>query len=351
MPIPIKKSYRNTTSYSTVFLWLVAYLSLCWIDRDSFDTATNLLYNAVSIVVYILIVHINVAYLVPLYLNQNKIWIYMLLMIVTICLLTPIRIYLHSLVLQSSEGHMHQIIMNWWATLLLDFVIFMCSTIYAIIIDWLAKLTELRTLKQSKLETELNFLKSQINPHFLFNTLNSIYSLSLKKSDKTPEMVLKLADIMRYNLYECNENYVPLQKEIHYLENYIAIENSRFGYKVDLVFDKSGPLDEFLIAPLILNGFVENAFKHGVSQIPASSYIHISAKLENNGRFFFEVENNKPLKKLNTIPLDGHKGGLGLENITRRLQILYPDQHELETHSDENVFNIKLIIQLKPAKP
>src|SRR4030095_9973511 len=148
----------------------------------------------------------------------------------------------------------------------------------------------MKEIEKHSLETELNFLKSQIQPHFFFNTLNNLYSLTLKKSDHAPEVVLKLSELMSYMLYESNSPKIPLTKEINYLQNYLDLEKLRFGQRLTVLFDMEGEIEDVSIPPLILILFVENSFKHGVKNIVERVQIKISLKVD-EGYIFFRVQN------------------------------------------------------------
>jgi len=154
--------------------------------------------------------------------------------------------------------------------------------------DWIQSRQRIKEREKQYLETELNFLKSQIQPHFFFNTLNNLYSLTLKKSDQAPDVVLKLSDLMSYMLYESNTSKVPLNKEIAYLQNYLDLEELRFGKRLTILFKVEGETDEVYIPPLILILFIENSFKHGVKNIVDKIEIEICLKVENENLFFQE---------------------------------------------------------------
>ncbi len=192
-------------------------------------------------------------------------------------------------------------------------------------------------------DLELNFLKSQINPHFLFNTLNNIYSLSLQKSDRSPEMILKLSDLMRYMLYECNVATVSLKREIQFLEDYIALEKIRHGDKAEITFTVEGETENKNIPPLLLIPFVENAFKHGINAQFGNAWVHIKLKLDTNATaFLFSIENNKP-----TLPEPKKQlnGGIGIENAKKRLHMIYPKTHQLRIEETNNTFIVELSIE------
>jgi two-component system, LytTR family, sensor kinase len=182
------------------------------------------------------------------------------------------------------------------------------------------------------IKTELLFLKSQINPHFLFNNLNNIYSLVYQKSDQALPAIEKLSSLLRYMLYEKKES-VPLIDEIRYIQDYIELQKLRFNFPIQIKFDVSNK-DETMIAPLLLIPFVENAFKHGDPEREMKILLH-----NQDGTLRFEVENS-----IKTGPKDSG-GGVGLENVRRRLELLYPDRHTLKIEDNENSFHITLELQ------
>jgi len=188
------------------------------------------------------------------------------------------------------------------------------------------------------LETELKFLKSQIQPHFFFNTLNNIYSLTLKRSEQAPEVVLKLSDLMSYMLYESNAAWVPLTKEINYLHNYLDVEQLRFGRRLSVAFTMEGPIEEANIPPMILILFIENSFKHGVKNNISKIHISISLVVA-NGYLYFRVEN--PASEEEMIM---ESNGIGLRNARRRLDLLFGTDYTLDIHEQDRTFIVALKI-------
>ncbi|MBS1664966.1 MAG: histidine kinase [Bacteroidetes bacterium] len=200
------------------------------------------------------------------------------------------------------------------------------------------------------LETELKFLRSQIQPHFFFNTLNNIYSLTLKKSDEAPGIILKLSDLMSYMLYESNVPQVPLAKEISYLQNYLDVEQLRFGQRLSVSFTRSGFMDDVNIPPMILILFLENSFKHGVKN--NINKIHIDISLNVDKHFlYFKVENpyteHPSADTAHTNASDPiHAKGIGLKNVRRRLDLLFPDAYTLDIQVKDNIFIVSLKMPL-----
>ncbi len=194
-------------------------------------------------------------------------------------------------------------------------------------------------LEKEKLEAELNQLRNQVHPHFLFNTLNNLYSLIIKKSDSAETAVLTLSGLMRYMLYEANVPKVPLSKEIEYLKNYVGLEKLRFEDHVDISF--SAETDAaYTISPFLLIPFVENAFKHGITS-NKESWIVISI-ITKNKTLKMQVENAKlPHKKTN------FEGGIGFANVKKRLELLYPDNYSLHTQDNELSYEVILKLNLE----
>jgi len=199
---------------------------------------------------------------------------------------------------------------------------------------------EILILREEKRTTELNALKNQLNPHFLFNTLNNLYTLSLKKSDKAPAAIMKLSKILDYLLYQCKDDYVPIQGEVRLLNHYIALEEIRYGQRLDVSFDYNIG-DQVKIAPLLLLTFTENAFKHGVSQELNKATIDIKLHARKD-KILFSISNSKPAHQRQVV--DGREA-LGLQNIRRQLELLYPNSAILNTENADNHFSLTLELQ------
>jgi len=194
-------------------------------------------------------------------------------------------------------------------------------------------------LKEEKSNAELELLKSQINPHFFFNTLNNLYGLTVEKSDDAPEVVLKLSDMMRYTIYEGKQDFVNLKDEITYLENYIELHKIRYHQHVDIRFDYEPGLD-CKIAPLFFIILLENAFKHGVERMTKNAFIHLNLTIE-NGLIRFIIENNFETPETKA-PI-----GIGLDNLEKRLALIYPRKHSLVINAQENTYQVILEIDSK----
>ncbi len=213
------------------------------------------------------------------------------------------------------------------------------SFLLKITVDYYQQKETIKKIELEKASAELNFLKAQVNPHFLFNTLNNLYALILEKSDKSGEAVLKLADIMKYLLAEGKENKVLLQKEIEMLYNYTELERLRKP-EAEITFNTSGNTTNSFITPLLLLPVVENAFKYGLNSVSKNGFVRINITVQNT-MLTVTVENNVP-PTTNNDALQSL--GLGIENVKRRLQLLYPSKYDLiiENRSDSFFVNLKL---------
>lgn len=206
------------------------------------------------------------------------------------------------------------------------------------------KQTELEQLEKLMRESEIQFLKSQINPHFLFNNLHTLYAFAIAESPKTPAIILELASVLRYMLYDCKEDFVPLSKEVQHLKNYIALHELQIQARGKVVFREDLASEKFAIPPLILMVFIENAFKHSMGSQSANIEIDIRLKVTSAGGLSFRCENNfSPDHSSQDI----HQG-IGLENVKKRLALVYPNLHTLHIQREESRFTIDLTLQLKP---
>ncbi len=192
---------------------------------------------------------------------------------------------------------------------------------------------------------ELQLLQSQLSPHFLFNTLNNLYGLSLSQHEKIPPLLLRLSDLLRYSVYEAGETFVPLKNEMEYIGNYIEFEKIRLGDRLVLTTDMKTPAStDMKVAPMLLIVFIENAFKH--SKNTAASQLYIDIRLETQGNLvFFNIKNTHQKTNVKTI-LNEHSG-MGLVNVYKRLELLYPNEHILDIQDEDGWYSVTLQLKLK----
>ena len=210
--------------------------------------------------------------------------------------------------------------------------------------DALGKQREVDTLKAAVQESELQFLKSQINPHFLFNNLNNLYSYAIVQSPKTPTIILELSAVLRYMLYDCREKFVALNKEIQQLENFTRLSELQIEERGRVSFTAENIQSNYQIAPLILLVFIENAFKHSQAGQSENIRIDIDLRMTEEGRLDFVCRNNH--QSGNSTADLSH--GIGLPNVQKRLQLLYPGAHQLTIQSTDDQYEVHLSILLQP---
>lgn len=220
---------------------------------------------------------------------------------------------------------------------------FMVAIAFAVKIvkKWIEQQKEKLEMEKRNLQTELNLLKAQLHPHFLFNTMNNLYALSLEKSSKTSEGIAKISSLLRSVLYECNEIEIDLSKEITLIKNYIDLEKMRYGTRLNLKFEQTGSINEKKIAPMMLFTFVENSFKHGSRNDADSPFIFINLKTSSD-KIEFEIENSIPG---NHRTRKRKEGGIGLQNVQKRLDIIYHGKYQLDISNEKTIFKVRLIIK------
>lgn len=208
--------------------------------------------------------------------------------------------------------------------------------------DWFDLQAKKKEIENERLNAELRFLKAQINPHFLFNTLNNLYYLAFTNSPNTTTVIEKLSQMMRYMIYDSNQTKVPLNKEIEYMKNYISLEQLRLNDQIPICFEVEGNTDQQLIVPFIFITFLENAFKHGVSGTFEGAWVHVRIVVEGK-ECTYTVKNSKPPKRKG----EGlEKSGIGLQNVQRRLELSYPGAYTLQVDDQPDSYAVQLQLTL-----
>jgi LytS/YehU family sensor histidine kinase len=207
---------------------------------------------------------------------------------------------------------------------------------------WYQQKQQTLEAEQQRTQAELELLKSQLHPHFLFNTLNNLYSYTLEQSPKAPEIVLKLSALLRFMIYESNTPYIPLSQEVALLRHYIALEQLRYGDRLDISLVISGDTSQYQVAPLLLLPFLENAFKHGTSMQIDQCWISLNLSVIDDMMHFKLVNSRDKEQTFKTTKT----GGLGLHNVKRRLDLLYNGQYQFETLMKDEVYIVNLDIKL-----
>jgi len=337
------KKYR----YHILF-WILAYvIEIALNDHNPLNSQT-LISELVNILFFMFIVYLNINYLFPHFLKEKGILPHVISLIVTSALVSPIKTLTLYLINFGNPGMQSMFIENQKIIFLTTFFVGISTTVYCVMDDWIRVQREKKKLQSETMQTELKFLRSQINPHFLFNTLNSLYAHTLRKSDEAPNIVLRMSEMMRYMLYESNEKTVFLTQEINYLENYLELERLRLSDNMKITFEINGDAGKLKIAPLIFIPFVENAFKHGPNSSLQDGFIDIKIEIDATN-LHLKVTNNKGHRTKKDI--EGKRsGGIGLNNVKRRLELLYPNRYNLNISDTNNEYGIELNIELNNDK-
>lgn len=352
--------------WTHVLFWIVnvLFFSLLYGNIRE-DYMKGLTQSLVTLPVSILATYFTIYLLIPLFLDKQRYTQFTLLFILTAILF----------------GYMDRLLVHWiWVPVYIpDYpydkyplshlgkAIQQATNIYTVVLAAAAiKLVKrnyenerlAQELSQERLDAELKFLKSQIHPHFLFNTLNTLYALTLQSSSQSSEVVLRLSNLLDYMLYECNVPLIALRKEIQQIQNMIELEKLRYGNRLDVTLTQSGDLNGWTVPPLLMLPFIENAFKHGVSQGTEDIFINIDISIRET-ILTLRVENSKSDEYLNQREADYTKG-IGLRNVRRRLDLLYNGAYDLQVFNEEDTFMIVLKVPLfksdekaavRPEKP
>lgn len=310
------------------------------------DLLSTALFTAFNVAFNMVVAYINYFIFLPRFLERRKIGQYFFEFAIPFIIITTIRVNVQRWLVdgytrQELYFYSNLYIVQITATSLF-IVIFVGMLRFAK--DWFELEAKKKELENEKLTAELNFLKEQINPHFLFNTLNNLYYLAYTKSDNTTEVIAKLSQMMRYMIYESNSKEVELNKEIEYMQNYVSLERLRLNNQIPIQFNVQGDPSGTKIAPLILITFLENAFKHGVSNDNKKAWVNLTIELAGKN-CIYTVENSKNTK-INGVTSEHGKSGIGLQNVKRRLELTYGERYDLEVKDLPDRYYVQLKLQL-----
>lgn len=307
-----------------------------------------------GVVMNMLFSYTLVYYLVPKYFKKGKYIRFAFGLVVFVCLFQLIGIF-HTLLVYEKptmsagigvpKGAFWSIIRPGFIRLFGNPPLIACLLLsLKILKNWYLAQQKTILLARENAQAEIQLLKAQVHPHFLFNTLNNIYSFSLHDFPMAGSLVKKLSNLLSYMVNECDSPLVPLEREILLLQDYIGLEKVRYGERLVLEVESEGDYSNQLIAPLLLIPFVENSFKHGSSQMRTDAWIHLYVRVE-DGELYFNLRNSKPAP---VLP-NSSKKGIGLANVKKRLKLLYPEQHHLQIEEKEQTFSVTLQLTLAMA--
>jgi two-component system, LytTR family, sensor histidine kinase AlgZ len=329
-------------SFWCVYLSFNLYQITVFQRERGIDWGQLIMSATIQLVFTMLIAYLNYFYTWPRFLQSKNLWRYIVEFSIPFALLITARIHLQRYL---GDGYTHQIHYFYSSffivqvtAITLFIVLFVGMLRFAV--DWFEFEARKKEVENERLIAELNFLKAQINPHFLFNTLNNLYYLAYTKSENTTEVIAKLSQMMRYMIYDSNHPRVLLNKEVEYMQNYISLERLRLNNQIPIDFKIEGSTENISIAPLIFITFLENAFKHGVSNNNPKAWVDILIHI--SGReCIYTVKNSKP--KVGAGP---EKSGIGLQNVERRLQLSYPGQYKIKVEDSDDFYFVQLNLTL-----
>lgn len=319
--------------------------------RQSFPYEFYLMNFLVHLPLFILYTYSVIYLLIPQFLLNKKYSIFFSALVLSTCLCSFLRILVSKYIYYAAfvpdilhpkvwfSADIFLINMSW---IIGPTILFAMFKYYK---SWIDSQKRAEEAEHNRLATELQLLKDQLNPHFLFNTFNNLYVLALQKSDKTPAVISKMSDLFHYILYECNAIEVPISKEIKLIEDYIELEKLRYSDRLSMSIEKEIDSAGCLIPPMLLYTFVENCFKHGCSPDPENPWIKLVVKV-NTEKVEFEAHNSIPRSTSKKL----QEEGVGLKNIRRRLELIYLHHHLLEIIQEKDRFIVRLFIEKKGTK-
>ena len=323
-----------------LFFWCLSFLVLMNILKVSAEIKTiDLIYAAIFHIPIVAVVYINLRLLFPFFLEKGKYLLYSLLILSLIALGSGFYLVLfNKWVDYFFEGYYFIAFYGFWDISLYFAVYLVATSLLRLARGWF----RLQEIESERNKAELKALRSQINPHFLFNSLNSIYSLARKNSKEVPEKIVQLSDLLRHIIYDSDRDFIPLEKEIGMIRNYITLQNLRTDeqHKINLHVD--GEVKEKMVAPMVILPFVENSFKHGLKGGADNAFVNILLTVSDH-KLELEIANSKGKSAGET---DLRYQGIGIENVRKRLEMLYPGRHKLKITETEQTFTVDLQIEI-----
>lgn len=346
-------TYLEENKLKYLAFWVLVFVFSASHSSNLYSSNTELFtVYGIRVTIQILIAYVTIEYLIPKLLNKGKnitfgVSIFSLLLAAYVICTAVLMYHLEVVYPDTYANYLKRFSdLSWYGRMtnvgeiISKSLNFLYPTFLILVFKLYHEKQRLLKLNEQKKTAELVALKNQLNPHFLFNTLNNLYALALKKSDDTTKVIQKLSNILDYILYRCNDDYVTLDKEIDLIENYLSLEKIRYGDRVKISFSKNVTGQE-KIAPLLLLTFIENAFKHGVTEEINQANIEITISKKNN-QLVFKVENSKPLG----VEKTENKESIGLKNIKKQLELLYPKAYDLIIENKSRSFSANLKLNI-----
>ena len=334
-------TFRNTVVFNLV-LWICSFMLFLVVFTEVGPPKTiDFIYTGCFLSTIVVPVLINFYVLIPLLLKKERYFFYVVVFIINILVFTQLNIWFFEYLIDYVFPDYYFISYHSNITLFTIFAVFLIiTTLIKLSVDWFYfNSHENRELKISNqhIQTQLSTLRSQINPHFLFNSLNVIYALAIENKAETKDAIVQLSDILRYVIYDSNREYVTLKDEVALLKNYIEFQQFRHQQNDNITFNCTIVDENYQIYPMLLLPLVENSFKYGIKGDINNTFIHINL-IQKNKEFMFDIENNYSENLLET----NEHSGLGLENIKKNLEIVYPKKHNFKISKTKDIFKVTL---------
>lgn len=342
----MRRSFLLKYKFHHVLFWALVFAVWYFLRyQDYSKSSTALKVTLIKVVDLALLVYITNYLLIPTLLYRKKYAVFIISFVLMIVTSSVLKMYILAEVMHAPAflGLPRNLKSRIYDNVLPHFFLVTAGAAIQLIADYLRLQQRMMETAKEKAEAELNFLKSQINPHFLFNSINSVYFLIDKENQPARESLHKFSEMLRYQLYEVNGSRVPIEKELRYLEDYVHLQKLRKNEQYQVSFSISDTLRNISIEPLLLIPFIENAFKHVSAYNDKPNFIHINLDLQ-QGELLFTVENSAEDK----LQKDSY-GGIGLKNVKRRLDLLYPGNYELTTQKTADRY--KAVLKLKTDHP
>lgn len=348
----VNKEYEITLRYHVIF-WTIYFLFNTFRWGSYFDDYLySLKTNIIGFPIHMTLCYLNIYVLMPFFIFRKKYFSYVVLVLSAIFLMVLLKFNLTYFLVSMEiwpEGPeiINHMTLNYTIDMMIgELYVMTFVTAIKITMDWLREHKRVTNLEKLQLETELQFLRTQVSPHFFLNTLNNIYALAIEKSNRAPKVIIKLSELMKYMLYETKVRRLSLEKEILCVQNYLDLERIRTGEKLEIDMEISGDITDKTIAPMIILSFVENAFKHGVNK--NIGHVIVSVKFKIEGDFlYFSITNPKPaLTKFSKK--EKPSGGIGLVNVKKRLALGYKsNEYNLTIKDQKDIFVVELKIKVQ----
>jgi len=344
-------NYNITLRHHVIF-WSMYFLFTTFRWGSYFnDYLYSFKTTILGFVIHMTLSYFNIYFLMPKFIYKRKYFLYILLVVASLFVMLLVKFYLTYFLVSSNvwpEGPevTNKLTLNYAIEMMLgELYVMAFVAAIKVTLDWLREHKKLIDVEKLQLETELRFLRTQISPHFFFNTLNNIYSLAVEKSEKTPKTILKLSELMRYLLYETNQKRQLLSKEIICLQNYLDLERIRYGDLLHININISGEIEGKEISPMLLLAFIENSFKHGANKNIGKFEINIDFNVIDDF-LYFKISNPIPTQTNNNEVVT-YRGGIGIGNVKKRLELGYKkEDYNLTIEERNNIFIVDLKIKV-----